>query len=128
MGFIKAIETAAKGQLADTFREVIRYENKNKNLLIKKISTPNGVISNESRLFVEPGQCAIYTDNGAIKDIITESGMYFMDTSAPSLFQVNIFEGIGNATCLSSLMSSSISVGRGGRLFVSNVYSVAPRA
>ena len=95
MGFIKAIETATKGQLADTFREVIRYENKNKNLLIKKISTPNGVISNESRLFVEPGQCAIYTDNGAIKDIITESGMYFMDTSAPSLFQVNIFEGIG---------------------------------
>ena len=37
----------------------------------KKVSTYNGVIQNESRLFVEPGQCAIYTDNGAIKDIIT---------------------------------------------------------
>ena len=94
MGFIKAIETATTGQLSDTYREVIRFENKNKRLLIKKVTTPNGVITNESRLFVEPGQCAIYTDNGAIKDIITEPGMYFMDTSSPSLFQVNIFEGI----------------------------------
>lgn len=95
MGFIKAIETATTGQLADSYREVIKYENSDKNILIKKVTTENGVISNESRLFVEPGQCAIYTDNGAIKDIITEPGMYFMDTSAPSLFQVNIFEGIG---------------------------------
>ena len=102
MGFIKAIETATTGQLADSYREVIKYENKDKNLLIKKITTDNGVISNESRLFVEPGQCAIYTDNGAIKDIITEPGMYFMDTSAPSLFQTNIFEGIG-ATFLESM-------------------------
>lgn len=94
MGFIKAIGAAATQQLNDSFREVIKFENKDKNLLIKKISTPNGIITNESRLFVEPGQCAIYTDNGAIKDIITEPGMYFMDTSAPTLFQVNIFEGI----------------------------------
>lgn len=102
MGFIKAIETATTGQLKDTYREVIKFENKDKNLLIKKITTDNGIITNESRLFVEPGQCAIYTDNGAIKDIITEPGMYFMDTSAPSLFQVNIFEGIG-ATFLESM-------------------------
>lgn len=94
MGFIKAIETVTTGQLSDTYREVIRFENKNKKLLIKKVTTDTGVITNESRLFVEPGQCAIYTDNGAIKDIITEPGMYFMDTSSPSLFQVNIFEGI----------------------------------
>ena len=99
MGFIKAIETAAVGvansHLQDSFREVIRFENQDKNLLIKKVSTENGIITNESRLFVEPGQCAIYTDNGAIKDIITEPGMYFMDTSAPNLWQVNIFEGLG---------------------------------
>lgn len=97
MGFIKAIETAAKGQLADTYREVIRYQNIDKTILVKRVTTANGVIQNESRLFVEPGQCAIYTDNGAVKDIITEPGMYFMDTSAPSLFQLNIFEGLGNS-------------------------------
>ncbi len=96
MGFIKAIETVATGQLNDTYREIVKFENKDKNLLISKVTTPTGVITNESRLFVEPGQCAIYTDNGAIKDIITEPGMYFMDTSAPSLFQTNIFEGIGS--------------------------------
>ena len=95
MGFIKAIEAVGKGHLKDSFKEVIRYENKDKNLIIKKVSTENGVITDESRLFVEPGQCAVYTDNGAIKDIITEAGMYFMDTSAPTLFQTNIFEGIG---------------------------------
>ena len=92
MGFIKAIETAAKGQLADTYREVIRYQNIDKTILVKRVTTANGVIQNESRLFVEPGQCAIYTDNGAVKDIITEPGMYFMDTSAPSLFQLNIYQ------------------------------------
>ena len=95
MGFIKAIGTAVSGQMSDAYREVIRYQNNDKRLLIKKVTTENGVIQNESRLFVEPGQCAIYTDNGAIKDIITEPGMYFMDTQAPSLFQVNIFKGIG---------------------------------
>lgn len=94
MGFIKAINVATSGQLSDTYREVIKYKNIDKNILIQKITTENGVIQNESRLFVEPGQCAIYTDNGAIKDIITEPGMYFMDTSAPSLFQVNIFKGL----------------------------------
>ena len=95
MGFIKAIETVATGHLQDSFREVIRFENQDKNLLIKKVSTENGIITNESRLFVEPGQAAIYTDNGSIKDIITEPGMYFMDTSAPSLFQTDVFAGIG---------------------------------
>lgn len=95
MGFIKAIGVSTTGQLSDMYREVIRYDNTDKNVLIKKVTTDNGVIQNESRLFVEPGQCAIYTDNGAIKDIITEPGMYFMDTSSPSVFQVNIFKGIG---------------------------------
>lgn len=94
MGFIKAIETATVGQINDMYREVIRYENKDKGVLVQKVTTENGIIQNESRLFVEPGQCVIYTDNGAIKDIITEPGMYFMDTSAPSLFQANIFKGL----------------------------------
>ena len=95
MGFIKAIESAANGQIGDLYKEVIRFQNKDKNLLIKRVTTPTGVITDESRLFLEPGQCAIYTDNGAIKDIISEPGMYFMDTSAPNLWQVNIFEGLG---------------------------------
>lgn len=102
MGFIKSIQNSVSGQYQDQFREVIKSNIDNPNILIKKVTTPNGVITDQSRLFVEPGECAIFVDNGAIKDVITESGMYFMDTSAPGLFQTNIFKGIG-ATFLETM-------------------------
>lgn len=96
MGFIKSIHNSVVGQYSDQFREVIKYDNQDENVIIKKVTSPNGVITDKSRLFVQPSQCAIFVDNGAIKDIITEPGMYFMDTSAPTLFQTNIFKGIGS--------------------------------
>ena len=102
MGFIKSIKTSIQGQYDDQFKEVIRSGGFDEGLMVKRVTTANGVIQNSSRLFVEPGECAILVDNGAIKDIITESGMYFMDTSAPTLFQTNIFKGIG-ATFLESM-------------------------
>ena len=80
MGFIKSIQTTIGSQFDDSFKEVIKLENKDKNLLIKKVTTERGIITDKSRLFVEPGECAILVDNGAIKDIVTEPGMYFMDT------------------------------------------------
>lgn len=101
MGFIKAIEGATSG-IKESYREVIEYSSSDGNILVKAISTESGVIQDESRLFVQPGQCAIYLDQGAIKDIITEPGMYFMDTTAPSLFQTNIFKGVGQ-TLLESI-------------------------
>lgn len=102
MGFIKSIQNSVSGQYKDQFREVIKSGIDDPTVLIKKVTTANGVITDQSRLFVEPGECAIFVDNGAIKDIITESGMYFMDTSAPGLFQTNIFKGIG-ATFLETM-------------------------
>lgn len=102
MGFIKSIQNSVSGQYGDQFREVIKSGIDDPTVLIKKVTTANGVITDQSRLFVEPGECAIFVDNGAIKDIITESGMYFMDTSAPGLFQTNIFKGIG-ATFLETM-------------------------
>lgn len=102
MGFIKSIQNSVSGQYQDQFREVIKSGIDNPSILIKKATTPNGVITDQSRLFVEPGECAIFVDNGAIKDIITEPGMYFMDTSSPTLFQTNVFKGIG-ATFLESM-------------------------
>lgn len=95
MGFIKSIQNSVAGQYSDQFREVIKSNIEDPNVLIKKVTTESGVISDQSRLFVEPGECAIFVDNGAIKDIVSEPGMYFMDTSAPTLFQTNIFKGIG---------------------------------
>lgn len=96
MGFIKSIETAVTGQYEDQFKEVIKCDGLDTDLLMRKVTTDNGVIQDKSRLYVQPGQCAILVDNGAIKDIISEPGMYFMDTSAPTLFQTNIFKGIGS--------------------------------
>lgn len=97
MGFIKSIHNSVAGQYGDQFREVIKSNIESPNVLIAKVTTSNGVITDQSRLFVEPGECAIFVDNGAIKDIITEPGMYFMDTSSPTLFQTNIFKGIGQS-------------------------------
>jgi membrane protease subunit (stomatin/prohibitin family) len=96
MGFIKSIETAVTGQYEDQFKEVIKCDGLDTDLLMRKVTTYNGVIQDKSRLYVQPGQCAILVDNGAIKDIISEPGMYFMDTSAPNLWQTNIFEGLGS--------------------------------
>ena len=95
MGFIKSIQTTIGSQFDDSFKEIIKLDNKDKNLLIKKITTERGIITDKSRLFVEPGECAILVDNGAIKDIVTEPGMYFMDTSSPVLFQTDIFGALG---------------------------------
>ena len=101
MGFIKAIAMAS-GQFGESYREVIQYTNTDPSVLVKEVNTESGMIQDQSRLFVHPGQCAIYTDQGAIKDIITEPGMYYMDTSAPTLFQVDVLKGLG-ATVLESI-------------------------
>lgn len=102
MGFIKSIQKSVSGQYEDQFREVIKYDIEDANVLMARVTTDSGVITDQSRLFVGPSQCAIFVDNGAIKDIITEPGMYFMDSSAPTLFQTNIFKGIG-ATFLEAM-------------------------
>lgn len=94
MGFIKSIQTTIGSQFDDSFKEIIKPEKKDKNMLIKKVTTESGIISDKSRLFVEPGECAILVDNGTIKDIVTEPGMYFMDTSSPVLLQTDIFGGL----------------------------------
>ena len=119
MGFIKAIEGAAS-QVGETYREVIKYDKTNDDILVKMITTESGQIQDQSRLFVQPGQCAIYTDQGAIKDIITEPGMYFMDTSAPTLFQLDVFTGLGK-TILETLKRIAY---EGDQTFQQKVYFI----
>ena len=102
MGFFKAIETSITSQTNDLYREIIKYDGNSNTVLMKKVTTSNGVITDKSRLFVQVGQCAIYTDNGEIKDIITTPDMYFMDTSSPSLFQTDILKGV-TSTFLESI-------------------------
>ena len=73
MGFIKSIQTAVSGQYSDQFKEVIKCDSLDKDTLLVKVTTENGVIQDKSRLYVSPGQCAILVDNGAINDIITSN-------------------------------------------------------
>ena len=95
MGLIKSIQTSIAGQHDDMFRNVIKSGGFEEGVIIKRVTSDNGLIVDQSRVFIEPGECGIFIDNGAIKDIVTEPGMYFMDSSSPTLFQTDIFRGIG---------------------------------
>lgn len=87
MGLIKATMGAIGGNLEDQWKEAIRCENLNNDVLMMKKTTPTGVITNKSTIIVAPGQCAVICDNGKIIDATAEEGVYNFDTSSsPSFF------------------------------------------
>ncbi len=87
MGLIKAAVGAIGSTLHDQWKEAIRCDDLGNDILMKKVTTPNGVISNGSTVIVGPGQCAIIYDNGKIVDASAEEGFYTFDSSStPSLF------------------------------------------
>ena len=87
MGLILAAAGAIGSTMHDQWKEAIRCESLDNNTLMKKVTTPNGVISNGSTVIVGPGQCAIIYDNGRVVDATAEEGVYKFDTSGtPSFF------------------------------------------
>ena len=87
MGLIKAAGNAIKGELKDQFLKPIRLDDMGNNLLMKKVTTEDGVIPNGSRIIVAPGQVAALYDNGKILDATAEAGVYEFKTEAsPSFF------------------------------------------
>ena len=87
MGLIKAAKSAIGSTLHDQWKEAIRCEDMGEEILMKKVTTSNGVISNGSTVIVAPGQCAIIYDNGRIIDATAEEGIYTFDSaSTPSFF------------------------------------------
>ncbi len=87
MGLIKAAKNAIGGTLHDQWKEAIRCEDLGNDILMKKKTTPTGVISNKSTIIVGPGQCAVIYDNGRVIDATAEEGNYvFDDSSTPSFF------------------------------------------
>ena len=87
MGLILAAAGAIGSTMHDQWKEAIRCEGLDNNTLMKKVTTPNGVISNGSTVIVGPGQCAIIYDNGRVIDATAEEGVYKFDTSGtPSFF------------------------------------------
>lgn len=87
MGLIKAAASAIGSTFGDQWKEALRCEELGTDILMKKVTTPNGVISNGSTIIVAPGQCAIIYDNGRVLDATAEEGIYTFDTSStPSFF------------------------------------------
>ena len=87
MGLFKAAKDAIGGTLKDQWKEAIRCDDMDNNILMKKVTTPNGVISNKSTIIVAPGQCAVIYDNGKVIDATAEEGIYQFDSStSPSFF------------------------------------------
>ena len=87
MGLIKAAGAAIKGELKDQFLKPIMCEDMGNEILMRKVTTENGVIPNGSRIIVAPGQVAALYDNGRILDATAEAGTYEFKTEAsPSFF------------------------------------------
>lgn len=87
MGLIRSAIGAVSGTLKDQWKEALRCEDLGNDILMKKVTTPTGVISNKSTIIVGPGQCAIIYDNGRVIDATAEEGVYTFDSSStPSFF------------------------------------------
>ena len=87
MGLIKAAIDAVGSTLHDQWKEYIRCEDLGQDILMKRVSTDNGVISQNSLIQVAPGQIAVIVQSGRVIDATAEDGPYVFDqSSAPSFF------------------------------------------
>ena len=87
MGLIKAAVTAVGSTLHDQWKEYIKCDDLGNDILMKRVSTPNGIISKDSAIQVSPGQIAVIFENGKILDATAEEGIYTFDqSSSPTFF------------------------------------------
>ena len=87
MGLIKAAVGAVGSTLHDQWKDYIKCEDLGQDILMKRESTSNGVISKNSAIQVSPGQIAVIFDSGKIVDATAEQGIYTFDQStSPSFF------------------------------------------
>lgn len=87
MGLIKAGVSAVSGVIQDQWKEYIKCEDLGQDILLKKVTTKNGVISKSSAIQVSPGQIAVIFQSGKVLDATAEEGIYtFDESSSPSFF------------------------------------------
>lgn len=87
MGLIKAAVSAVGSTLHDQWKEYIKCDDLGNDILMKKVTTPNGIISKDSAIQVAPGQIAIIFENGRVLDATAEEGIYtFEQSQSPSFF------------------------------------------
>ena len=66
MGLIKAVVGSVAGTLHDQWKEYIKCDDLGNDILMRKVTTPNGIISKDSAIQVAPGQIAIIFQSGKI--------------------------------------------------------------
>ena len=87
MGLIKAAKEAVGSTLHDQWKDYIKCDDLGNDILMKKVSTPNGIISKDSAIQVAPGQIAVIFDSGKVLDATAEEGIYTFDqSSSPTFF------------------------------------------
>lgn len=87
MGLIKAAVSAVGSTLHDQWKEFITCGDLGQDILMKKVTTKNGIITKDSAIQVAPGQIAVIFQSGKILDATAEEGVYIFDESAsPSFF------------------------------------------
>ncbi len=87
MGLIKAAASAVGSTLHNQWKTYIKCDDLGQEILMKRVSTPNGIIAKDSAIQVSPGQIAVIFQNGQILDATAEEGIYTFDqSSSPSFF------------------------------------------
>ena len=106
MGLIKAARSAARGLLADQWKEYFYCDAIPENILAvrgrKRTTGRSGskkesdnIITNGSVIAVADGQCMMIVDQGKVVDVCAEPGEFTYDTSAePSIFAGNLDDSI----------------------------------
>lgn len=93
MALIKVAKSAIGSTLKDQWKETIRCETLDNDVLAVRKTTETGEISKGSIIVVEPGQCAAIIDNGKVIDATIEEGEYKFDASTtPSFFAGKLSE------------------------------------
>lgn len=94
MGLIKAAASAIGSTMHDQWKDYIRCEDLGQDILMKKVTTKNGVISKDSAIQVSPGQMAIIFQSGKILDATAEEGIYTFDESTSPTFFAGQFGAV----------------------------------
>ena len=94
MGLIKAAASSIGSTMHDQWKDYIRCEDLGQDILMKKVTTKNGVISKDSAIQVSPGQMAIIFQSGKILDATAEEGIYTFDESTSPTFFAGQFGAV----------------------------------
>lgn len=106
MGLIRAAFGAAKGAMADQWKEYFCCEALDKDVLVakgeKRVSGrsanrrgDDNIITDGSHITVADGQCMLIVENGKVIDACAEPGAYTYDTGmSPSMFGGTFLEGL----------------------------------